>query len=282
MKYLIVMVLMLMAATSNSQGAMENSLKEISTSIAQKMLRMGKKRIAVLDLTDISRAETNAGKYIADVISINLLNDTSNFQLYDRQNLDKIMREMKLNSEGYIDEASAKQLGKLLSVDAIVSGNYTVLNNRISITLKVFDSETAFLIGGAMKDISLDDDAKALLGLNASGTRGFNGSVASGENMNNPAVVDKKCATEDFGDYCFQNDSQHEIFLYLDGNQYNKRLNLSAGQTMCFYSLKSGPHHFDYGVPVPNSNPALAPQYTNFKSGEINVQQCRSATLSIK
>ncbi|HWB64824.1 MAG TPA: CsgG/HfaB family protein [Chitinophagales bacterium] len=281
----------------SSQTALENAINDLSVTVARKMQSVNKKRIAVINLTDINKTETIAGKYIADVISIDLLNDTANFQIFDRQNLDKIMKEMKLNAEGYIDESSAKQLGKLLSADAIVSGNYVVLGHRISVTLKVFDTETAYLIAGSRKDIPLTDDACALLGINCTGennnqavnnstsSRGFNAPVQSGENYNNPETVSKDCEGKNFGDYCFENkkDALLEITYAKPETSWNTlgTLRISPGQTQCIYQLASGVYDFD--IIVFSYTPSIHSYTTrtaNLK-GQFLVEKCKSKTYSI-
>ncbi|MBK6621327.1 MAG: hypothetical protein IPG32_10785 [Saprospirales bacterium] len=62
----------------------------------------------------------------------------------------------------------AKELGKLLSVDAIITGTYTVLSNTIKLSLKALDSSNGFVIASSIKDLPIDGDAGALLGISVS------------------------------------------------------------------------------------------------------------------
>ena len=57
-----------------AQSTFDESLNEVSIEIAGKLSQKNIKRIVVLYVTDNNKAQTDAGKYIADVISVNLVN----------------------------------------------------------------------------------------------------------------------------------------------------------------------------------------------------------------
>ncbi|HWB62385.1 MAG TPA: FlgO family outer membrane protein, partial [Chitinophagales bacterium] len=244
---------------------------------------------------------STAGKYLSEVISVKLVDNPGYFQVVDRQHLAQILKEHKLNSEGYIDEATAKQLGKIIAVDAIVTGTITVLSDKIMITLKVLDTETALVVAASLSDLPLDADACALLGINCGGnnngnsvsatkanntigSRGFNSAVQSEENYNNPETVSKECETKDVGDFCFSYNegNQHpqiEINLEINfscwGCSQPPRMILNKGQTQCYYSLKAG----IYNYTIREYNPGL--NFGNvLSSGQINVERCKSKTFT--
>ncbi|MBK6903351.1 MAG: hypothetical protein IPH04_11225 [Saprospirales bacterium] len=122
--------------------------------------------------------------------------------VFDRENLSGIAEANKMIAEGFIDVNKAKELGKLLSVDAIIIGNYTVLSNTIKLTIKALDSSNGCC---HRKDLPIDGDAGALLGINVpssgggvdnNANRGFNRPLNSNEQYNNPETVNKECETK--------------------------------------------------------------------------------------
>jgi hypothetical protein len=266
---------------SFAQSEFDKALDEISSDLANKLSRKEKKKVVVLYITDINKATTVTGTYLADIISYNFVNDMANFQVFDRDNLSGIAEVNKLIAEGYIDIDKVKELGKLLFVEAIIIGKYTVLSNTIKLTLKALDSSNGFVIAASIKDLPLDGDAGALLGINvssASGTninnsnRGFNRPIQSGESYNNPETVSKECETKNTGDYCFENSSKTKILVYT----FYSQMYLDPGQTQCFYNKKAG--NYSYQIRKTDTRG----RYITTGSGEILVEKCKSKTFQIK
>ena len=191
-------------------------------------------------------------------------------------------------AEGYIDVDKAKVLGKLLSVDGIIIGNYTVLSNTIKLTIKALESSTGFVIAASMKDLPLDADAQAILGINGSNNttnRGFVSPLNSDEQVNNPETVNKECVTKNLGDYCFSNTSKYnigvELYIYLDdkNNRVDRTMTLAPNQTQCFYNLPSKYIKARY---VFKYNEVNGNAYIGYSEGEILIEKCQSKTFTIK
>ncbi|MDZ7343092.1 MAG: hypothetical protein ONA90_01115 [candidate division KSB1 bacterium] len=51
---------------------------------------------------------------------------TNVFAVVERSRIEQVMKEMQLSQAGFIDEAQAAQVGRMLGVDAIITGNLTV------------------------------------------------------------------------------------------------------------------------------------------------------------
>ena len=279
------------------QGEFDKSIAEISADLAGKLNQKGKKKLVVLYITDVSRTPATMGKYIADAISVNIVNDTSDFQVFDRENLNSIADAKKLISEGYIDVDKTKELGKLLAVDVIVVGNYTVLATEINLTAKALDATTGFIIAAATKKLPLDSDAGALLGINIQGNtngasasnRGFNDiPINSNERYNNPNTVDRSCEAKNTGDFCFTNSTKDKfcIKIVLPGNGVSTFVN--PGETKCFYNISSSNYkYYIVGEPgkkypmdiVMHDSPCSGYLYD---TGEINIEKCKSKTFIVR
>jgi TolB-like protein len=155
--------LLILPVCCYSQTEFDKSLNAISADLAVKLQAISKKKIVVLYVTDINKTHTTIGKYIADNVSVDIVNTPGNLQVFDRENLDAITGARKLIAEGYIDASKAKELGQLLSVDVIVIGSYAVLSNSVRLTLKALDASSGFVIAASGKDLPFDADARALL-----------------------------------------------------------------------------------------------------------------------
>ncbi len=283
----IIILLCFVSYQSFSQSAFDKSLNEVSADMAAKLSRKNKKKIVVLYITNIKNTQTVAGKYIADVISYNLVNNSGNFLVFDRENLSEITEAKKLITEGYIDAAKAKELGKILAVETIIIGHYTVFSSTLKLSLKALDVNSGLVIAATMKDLPLNEDAGVLLGINVGSNnslnRGFNNRpLNSNENYNNPETVNKDCERNDTGDYCFTNQTKQELTVYHSNNygglNTNDILILKPGETLCFYNFKSGSYKFV----VTNKNQSAGYRSNWLYSGNFLVEKCKSKTFNIK
>ena len=305
----IIILLCFVSYHSFSQSAFDKSLNEVSADIAAKLSQKNKKKIVVLYITNIKNTQTVAGKYIADVISYNLVNNSGNFLVFDRENLSEITDAKKLIAEGYIDAATAKKLGKILAVEAIIIGHYTVLSSTLKLSLKALDVNSGLVIAATMQDLPLNADAGALLGINISNNsnqngknRGFNTPIKSDENYNNPNTVNNDCETKNTGDYCFTNNTQYRLRVYLyneagggyGGGQMIRAANngymsvswsggdvtIEPGQTECFYNIKATSMVSDIRIIKPVNSAYVWD--VGYRKGNILVEKCKSKTFIIK
>jgi hypothetical protein len=283
-KIILISIMLLLSVVTYSQESFKKSLEAISTDLCTKMSEKGKKKVVVLFVTDINKAQTTAGKYMADVVSYYIVNNQNGFSVFDRENLSGIAEAKKLIAEGYIDANNAKQLGKILSVEAIVVGNYTVLSSSLSLTLKALDVNDGFVIAQSLKDLPIDKDAAALLGISPLdgsqsnlSNKGFdNRPLNSNESYNNPETVNKECQTKNTGDYCFQNLTNLNIRVRIDIPKVGLMfLTLKPGQTQCFYNINSGAVEYCLmNADIWGSS--------CFSDGQILIEKCKSKTFVIK
>lgn len=84
----------------------------------------------------------------------------------DRTHLKSILAEHKLSATGLIDPQTARKLGQIAGVDAIITGTITPFGDSIRISVKVLDTATAKVISAATGNIA---KTKAIEGLLARG-----------------------------------------------------------------------------------------------------------------
>ncbi len=280
-KTIQLIIVLLIASNTFAQNTFDKSVNEASTDLADKLVLKNKKKIVVLYVTDLNKTQTVAGKYIADVISVNIVNNAGNFEVFDRENLSGIAEAKKMIAEGYIDVDKAKALGKMLSVEVIIIGSYTVLSNTLKLTLKALDSNTGLVIAATGKELPIDSDAGALLGINIETNRSRNN---SNRGVNNQGTANKDCEINNTGEYCFTNNTSHQLRVTVNptGIMDYKELTLEVGQTQCFYNLRAQPHNYhiqQLGV-VPRITRSYDPPRIE-RQGQISVEKCKSKTFVI-
>jgi curli biogenesis system outer membrane secretion channel CsgG len=88
-----------------------------------------RKRIAVSALEDKAGSSYNVGTGLADVLTTALVN-TGKFQVYERDQLARVMEEQALGTSGLVTPQTAPEIGKLLGVQAIVYGSVTEFSTQ--------------------------------------------------------------------------------------------------------------------------------------------------------
>ncbi|AXG69807.1 curli production assembly/transport component CsgG [Kordia sp. SMS9] len=277
-------------------------LKKLAETIAAKLNGKEKKKIAVWGFVTENGERTSLGNYITEDFSIYITNAGEQFEVIDRNHLDTLLKEHKLNSEGYIDDATAKKLGKIIAVDAVITGTYSVLDKNIKVRVKVLDTETALQFAAAISKLAINEDVASYLGVNVNGSntknKGFNRPLASGESVNNPETVDPKCREGKFGDLCFYNSTNKKVIVvvkcHISKNTFNptiKNFFLQPKETKCVYGLKSIESQFFIATWTKfnkeirgNVRYLTNDRYRKYLKdfGELKVETCKSKTYTIK
>ena len=165
-----VLLSMIMSVAAASEGvAQQKEIQSVAEMMAQKISVAGKSRIAVVDFTDLDGNVTQLGRYIAEQMSVALLNAAQGFEVMDRNHIKTLLQQHKLSSTGLVDPATATQLGKIAGVDALITGTITPFGDSVELAVKVLDVNTARLIGATTGNIPKTEAIKELLGKEISG-----------------------------------------------------------------------------------------------------------------
>ena len=134
-------------------NAYEEQVKSLSATLAKNIMHSDKKSIAVVDFSDLQGRVTDLGRFLAEELSVNLVSAGKGFQVVERTRLKTILEEHKLAQTGLIDPETAKKLGQIAGVDAIITGTVTPLMDVIRVSVKVLAVDTARIIAAASGDI---------------------------------------------------------------------------------------------------------------------------------
>jgi TolB-like protein len=145
---------MLLALLASSAWGYEKEIEQLSATMAEKIADKGKKTVAVVDFTDLEGNVTQLDRFIAEEFSVALAGTGKGFRVIDRTHLKSIIKENKLSATGLIDSATARKLGKIAGVDALVTGTLTPFGDNVHLTVKVLDSDTADIIDSAKSDFA--------------------------------------------------------------------------------------------------------------------------------
>ena len=109
----------------------------------------------------ISGEKTTLAKYLTDEITIAIVGLERSFEVIDRSHLAAILSEHELSESGLLDPTTAKKLGKLAGVDAILVGTVTQMAPASRLSIKVISVESAQILAASATNL----DETALPGL---------------------------------------------------------------------------------------------------------------------
>jgi len=164
----LIFFLVIMAVTGFSpefgmgQSGLDQRITELSQQISKEMTIYQKTTIAVVEFTDLKGRATDFGRFLSEEL-ITKLYQTGKFKVIERQLLNKILAQQALSLTGVIEPSSAKQLGRILGVDAIASGTVTDLAQSLRVNARLISAETGEVFAVASTEIFKDESVVKLM-----------------------------------------------------------------------------------------------------------------------
>jgi TolB-like protein len=140
--------------TASVCSAYEDELNNMSQGLTRDIIKSGKKRVAVVDFTDLHGNITELGRFISEEISVNLTRNSTRYEVIDRAHLKSIMTEHKFAASGLVDPDTIKEIGKIAGVDLLITGLLTPFGDSIRISCKILSTKTAKVLGARKVDIA--------------------------------------------------------------------------------------------------------------------------------
>ena len=148
------------------QISLEQRLSELSKDISDELSDKQKTTIAIANFVDLSGNVSDFGKFLAEEL-ITRLYKTKKLKIVERQRLDNVITEQKLSLTELIEASSAKRIGRILGVDAIVAGSITELGNNFRVNARIISTETGELLAAAGTTIAKDQEVCSLISCNS-------------------------------------------------------------------------------------------------------------------
>jgi TolB-like protein len=133
---------------SGTEKVLSARLNELANQLSSEIKEHRITRVAVLPLVDVSQAmSTPLGSYLTGRIT-NELYKTGSVRVIERSQLDTVIKELSLTMSGMFDEASVKNIGRILAVDAVIMGTYAEIGaHTLELNTRIVNVETAELLG---------------------------------------------------------------------------------------------------------------------------------------
>jgi len=228
---LILLSFCLLAPSSLSAAQdLEAGIQEIAQQLSTAMGSGKVKKLAVVEFPDLNGYQSALGQFIAEelITQLSVGTNAGQYDVVERRQLARVLQEQELTESSLFDAQSISKIGKILGIEAIVTGSVADLGTDVKINARVISIETAKIFAAASTKIPKTDTVLQLMRQNAGLANPQRGvTVASVQRSgvffeNNLVRVDvtafslskdKKTAALSL---TFQNATQEDIYLALD------------------------------------------------------------------
>jgi len=146
-------LLLVLGSGCGAIRAQDKEIRSVADTLAEALVKHGKKDAAVVDFTDLRGNVTELGRHLAEQLSVALATNDKGIDVVDRMHLRSIMQENKLGTSGLIDPSTVRKLGQIAGVGVLVTGSLTPFGDSVELTVKALDSATARIVGASTIDI---------------------------------------------------------------------------------------------------------------------------------
>ncbi len=172
---------MTVQSTVQGQKLLVDAIADLATQVNASATQQQKQKVAVIPFRELDGRQTVLGTYLAEALVTELFR-RGGLEIVERTMLDPIMAELRLGQSGLVDPNTARRVGQVAGVDAIVTGTITDLQSFVAVNCRLIDVETGRVFAAADTRIVKDDDVRKIMGVglgNVSATGLPSGSVES-------------------------------------------------------------------------------------------------------
>ena len=126
--------------------AYAQDLTKLATDLAAKIHAKNHERVTVVDFLDLEKKPNKLAKFLTHQLQSALNEPELNLVVVDQGHIAELFDQMEKLSEGLIDPATAKKLGKLAGTEVVIYGTVMVSSLSVRLDVSAIDLETAKVI----------------------------------------------------------------------------------------------------------------------------------------
>lgn len=163
MKTLYVFLLAALISMESQAQELDQSITKIAEDFAQKIAKKNRVKLALTDFVN-SEGKTDAlTDYIREELEAKLINAPADLQVIDRKHIKLLLSEHHLQSQGLIDESTAKSAISFIKVDGWILAEITTLGEQVKIKVSAIDVSTSQIFAASSSGLITDKAIKELL-----------------------------------------------------------------------------------------------------------------------
>lgn len=114
----------------------------------QRVLIRGEKvKVGIIEFQNINEEarRESLGLMFSEMLTTAFVNSEA-FKITEREQLQKVAKELQLSQSGIIDTSQAKQLGKMVGADAIITGSVTKIGSDLRLDARIIDVQSGIIL----------------------------------------------------------------------------------------------------------------------------------------
>lgn len=168
---------------------LETGIQEMAKQLSAAMGGGKVKKIAVVEFPDLNGYQSALGQFIAEelVTQLSTGSNAGQFDVVERRQLARVLQEQELTDSSLFDAQSISKIGKILGIEAVVTGSIADLGTDIKINARAISVETAKVFAAASTKIPKNETVLGLMRQNAGVTQGVSSGATAGRPVPRPA-----------------------------------------------------------------------------------------------
>ena len=129
---------------------------KLASQLSRAAKARGRSRVAILPFQVIGGKGSTSGRIVSERL-VGPLMAAGDIEVVERAMLESVMREQQLQFSGVVDAKSVKELGKILNVDAVITGTVIALkDDRVEVNARLIDTESAKVLFASETKVEQD------------------------------------------------------------------------------------------------------------------------------
>ncbi len=146
-----------------SDDSYDKTKSEIWGDIVNILSNRNIKTILIADYFNLDNNQDKFGRYLSEDFSALFSRRSNSFKTIERSRLNLLLEEQNLNAAGLLDSRTVSELGKIIGVEAVITGKYQIIGEYLKIWIKVIDIEKSELLFTKESKIQIQGEIKDAL-----------------------------------------------------------------------------------------------------------------------
>jgi curli biogenesis system outer membrane secretion channel CsgG len=177
---LVSAALCLPAAPALAQD-LDQSIHDLAKQLYDRMAATQVNKVAVVEFPDLNGYQSALGQFIAEelITSLSLSAQPGQFDVVERRLLARVLREQELTDSSLFDAESISRIGKILGIEALVTGSLADLGTEVKVNARAISVESAKVFAAASVKLPKTEAVMQLMKQNAGSPAGVAPAVTS-------------------------------------------------------------------------------------------------------
>jgi TolB-like protein len=168
---ILALVLCGIEAPPAAAESLEDAVAGLAGSLSGGAASDARSKVAVLEFNDISGYRSAFARFLAEELVTALASlDPPRFEVVERAQLAKVLAEQQLGESALLDPETVASIGKILGLQAIVTGTYANLPKSVKVNARLISTSTASILSVASVSLEKDETLDYLLKQPAGGS----------------------------------------------------------------------------------------------------------------